>query len=185
MKIKLFSFFTISILIAFFVVSCSEEETSVNPPSGNALINTSFEKNGKFSADGWTLPTQSDSSADVPPNGGTYSLELESNQPPELYAEIMVPVLTQFNSYRLSFWSKSNGVSSGIYGKAILSLIRNGSEVKSISMTLDNIVWSSNTIADTFSVANGDSFKVQLSGGANQLLPGNTKFDLCKLEAVE
>jgi len=188
MKIKLFNYFIFSILITFFISGCSEEEKSVNPPSGNALINSSFEKNGQPSSDGWTIPSGSKYSNDVPPGGGSYSLELESNQPPEVYAEIMVPVLTQFNNYKLSFWSKSSGVSSGIYGKAILSLLRNGSEVKSIGKTLDNpgnIVWSSSTLADTFSVAAGDSFSVKLSGGASQLFPGKTQFDLCILEAVE
>jgi hypothetical protein len=185
MKIKLFDYFIFSILITFFISGCSEEEKSVNPPSGNALINSSFEKNGQPSSDGWTIPSGSKYSNDVPPGGGSYSLELESNQPPEVYAEIMVPVLTQFNNYKLSFWSKSSGVTSGIYGKVILSLLRNGSEVKSISMTLDNIVWSSNILADTFSVALGDSFAVKLSGGVSQILPGKTQFDLCILEAVE
>ena len=185
MKTKLFSFLTISILITFFVSSCSENETSVNPPSGNTLINTSFEKNGQFSADGWTLPAQSDSSKDVPPNGGNYSLLLKASWFPELYAEIKVPVLSQYNNYKLSFWSKSTGVTGGVYGRGILSLLRNGSTLKSKSITVDDIIWRSYTIVDTFSVAEGDSFLVQLTAGISQLLPGDTYFDLCTLEAVE
>ena len=181
MKTKLFSFLTISILITFFVSSCSENETSVNPPAGNTLINTSFEKNGQFSADGWTLPTQSDSSKDVPPNGGNYSLLLKASWFPELYAEIKVPVLSQYNNYKLSFWSKY----STIKGKALLILLRNGLTVKSKSILVDDIVWRNYSITDTFSVAEGDSFLVQLTAGISQLLPGDTYFDLCTLEAVE
>ncbi len=68
---------------------------------------------------------------DVPPDGGSYSLELNATAPPEDYAFIKVPVKTQYTINKLTFWSKSAGVSSNIYGKAILSLIRNGSEIKS------------------------------------------------------
>ena len=185
MKIKLIIFITISILMILFISSCSEEESPVTPPAGNILINSSFEKNGQPSSDGWTIPAGSKYSSDVPPNGGKYSLLLEPNWGPEIYAEIKVPVLDQYNSYRLSFWSKSSGVTSGIYGKAVLSLVRNGSEVKSISKTLDNIVWSSNILADTFSVASGDSFLVKFSAGQSQLFPGETNFDICTLEAVK
>lgn len=185
MKIKLLGFFIISILITFFASSCSEDESSVNPPAGNSLINTSFEENGYFSSDGWTLPVQSDSSKDVPTNGGNYSLLLKASWFPELYAEIKVPVLSQYNNYKLSFWSKSTGVTSGVYGRSILSLLRNGSILKSKSIIVDDIIWRSYTIVDTFNVSEGDSFLVQLTAGISQLLPGETYFDLCKLEAIE
>jgi hypothetical protein len=185
MKIKLFSLFTISMLLTFFVSSCSEDETSVNPPSANSLINTSFEKNGYFSDDGWTLPAQSDSSNEVPANGGNFSLLLKASWFPELYAEIKVPVLSEYNYYKLSFYSKSSGVTSGVFGRGILSLLRNGSTIKSKSITVNDINWRSYTIVDTFNVADGDSFLVQLTAGISQLLPGDTYFDLCTLEAVE
>jgi hypothetical protein len=186
MKINFLINVTIILLVTLFISSCSKEENSVNPPtSGNYLINTSFEKNGFFSAEGWTLPLQSDSSTDVPPNGGKYSLLLQASWGLELYAEIKIPVLTQYNDYKLSFWSRSTGITNGVYGRAILSLWRNGSVIKSQSTTVDDNTWRSYSIIDTFSVTQGDSFLVQLSGGTSQLLPGNTYFDLCTLEAVE
>ena len=182
MKINFLFNLTIFLLVTLLISSCSKEENSVNPPSsGNYLINTSFEKNGFFSADGWTLPSNSDSSSIVPLNGGKYSLLLESVAPPEEFAEIKVPVLTQFNNYTFSFWSYSNGV----YGRAILSLLRNGSIIDSTSISIQEINWYNYTISDTFNVAAGDSFLVQFSGGTSQLLPGKTYFDLCTLEAVE
>jgi hypothetical protein len=185
MKYKLVSLFALIILFAMLTSSCTKEENSVNPPSGIAILNTSFEKNGFFSAEGWTLPSNSDSSSDVPVNGGSYSLVLKSVSPPQVFAEIKVPVLSQYNNYILSFWSKSTGVSSGVYGKAILSLLRNGSTIDSVSIIVQDINWYDYTISDSFSVAAGDSFLVQLSGGTSELLPGKTYFDLCTLEAVE
>jgi len=172
------------LILMLFIYRCTEEETT-QPPDENLLINTSFENNGKFSSDGWSLPVQSDSSTDVPSGGGSYSLLLEASQPPEIYAQLRVPVKTQFNNYKLTFWSKSSGVTSGIFGKAILSLIRSGSVIKEKSVLVDDIAWSSYSIADTFNVSSGDSFMVQLSAGISQLFSGKTYFDLCKLQAVD
>ena len=182
MKYELVSLFTLFIMFALLTSSCTKEENSVNPPtSGNYLINTSFEKNGFFSADGWSLPSNIDSSSLVPLNGGKYSLGLESVSPPEEFAEIKVPVLTQFNNYKFSFWSYSNA----IYGRAILSLLRNGSIIDSMSISIQELSWYNYTISDTFNVAAGDSFLVQFSGGTSPVLFGETYFDLCTLEAVE
>jgi hypothetical protein len=168
------------ILFALIIFSCTEEETT-EPTDENLLINTSFEKNGRFSSDGWTLPAQSDSSSDVPSGGGSFSLVLEATQPPEAYAQIKVPVKTEFNEFKLTFWSKF----SVIEGKAILYLLRGGSIIKSTSITVDDIIWKSYSIQDTFSVVTGDSFMVQLTAGITQLLPGKTYFDLCKFYGVE
>lgn len=185
MKYKLVRLLSVIILSTLLIYKCTSEDNSVNPPVANSLINTSFEKNGYFSADGWILPAQSDSSTDVPAEGGNYSLLLRANWFPELYAEIKVPILSEYNNYKLSFWSKSSGVTSGVYGRGILSLLRNGSTVKSKSITVNDINWRSYTIVDTFDVAEGDSFLVQLTGGISQLLPGESYFDLCTLEAIE
>lgn len=168
------------ILFALFIFSCTEEETT-EPTDENLLINTSFENNGRFSSDGWILPAQIDSSSDVPSGGGKYSLVLEATQPPEVYAQIKVPVKTEFNKFKLSFWSKY----SVIEGKAILSLLRGGSILKSTSITVDDIIWKNYSIQDTFNVVAGDSFMVQLTAEITQLLPGKTYFDLCKLYGLK
>ena len=184
MKNKLRNKLAALILLAFFISGCSEEETTA-PTDENLLLNTSFEKNGKFSSDGWTLPTLSDSSMDVPPGGGIYSLELNSSAPPGEYAFIKVPVKTEYKTNKLTFWAFSSGVSSNIYGKAILSLVRNGSQIKSSSITVDGIVWKSYSIRDTFNVVSGDSFMVQFTAGVSQLLSGKTYFDLCQLQGIK
>ena len=172
------------IFLALLIIGCTEEETT-EPTDENTLLYSSFEENGKFSSDGWTLPTQSDSSSDVPSGGGKFSLVLEASQPPEVFAQIKVPVKTEFNEFKLTFWSKSNGVTSDINAKAILSLVRNGSILKSQSILIDQIDWRSFSMQDTFNVAEGDSFMVQLSGGMHQLLSLETYFDLCILYGVD
>lgn len=184
MNFELLNKFFFVIILLFIICSCNEEETTA-PTDENLLLNTSFEKNGKFSTDGWTLPTLSDSAMDVPPGGGIYSLKLNSSAPPGEYAFIKVPVKTQYTINKLTFWAKSTGVSSNIYGKAILSIIRNGSEIKSQSLLIDVIDWQSFSIQDTFSVAAGDSFSVKLGGGMNQLFSGTTYFDLCQLQGIK
>jgi hypothetical protein len=170
------------IIVALLIFGCTEEATE--PTDENTLLYTSFEKNGKFSSDGWTLPLGSDSSPDVPLGGGNFSLVLNSGNPPDT-AFIKVPVKTQFNKFKLTFWGKSTGVTNGIYGEAILSLVRNGSVIDSSSILVDGINWKSYSIQETFSVAAGDSFMVQLNAGVSQLFPGKTYFDLCRLYGID
>lgn len=175
-------FFLFTLLL--FLFSCADEETTA-PTDENILLNTSFEKNGRFSTVGWSLPTLSDSSNDVPPNGGNFSLKLKSNAPPDEYAFIKVPAKTQYSINKLTFWAKSTGVSSNIPGKAVLSLIRNKAEIKSQSILIDQITWQSFNIQDTFNVAEGDSFMVKFSGGTNQLFSAEAYFDLCQLQGIK
>jgi hypothetical protein len=182
MKHKLIARSLSYILFALLIFGCTEETTE--PTDENTLLYSSFEKNGKFSADGWTLPAQHDSSTDVPAGGGNFSLVLSSSNPPDT-AHIKVPVKTQFNKFKLTIWAYSTGVTNDIYGEAILSLVRNGSVIDSSSILVTDIIWKSYTIQDTFSVAAGDSFMVQLTAGVSQLFPGETYFDLCRLYGID
>jgi len=177
---KSFTKILVGFLFVLFIYGCTEEETT-EPTDENTLLSSSFEKDGKFSADEWKLPAQSDSSTDVPPSGGNFSLLLEASQPPEVYAQIKVPVKTDYNEFKLTFWSKY----SVIEGKVILSLVRNGSVIDSSSIMVDDIIWKSYSIQDTFSIAAGDSFMVQVTAGISQLLPGKTYFDLCRLYGID
>jgi hypothetical protein len=170
------------ILFALLIFGCTEETTE--PTEENTLLYSSFEKNGMFSSDGWTLPAQHDSSTDVPAGGGNFSLVLSASNPPDT-AYIKVPVKTQFNTFKLTFWAQSTGVTSGINSKAILSLVRNGSVIDSSSIQVDDINWKSYSIQETFSVAAGDSFMVQLTAGVSQLFPGKAYFDLCRLYGID
>ncbi len=170
-----------AILFVIVFFGCNQEENPSNPPEGILFFSTTFENNGQPSSDGWTIPSQSKFAIDSPSGGGTYSLSLEANWGSELYAERKSAVMTQYKKYNLTFWSKY----STVKGKAILSLIRDGSVIAERSIQVDEIVWRSYSITDTFSVAAGDSFLVRITGGITQLLPAETNFDLCKLEAFE
>jgi len=170
--------------LALLIIGCTEDEPT-EPTDENTLLYSSFEKNGRFSAEGWMLPSQSDSSSDVPAGGGNFSLLLEASQPPGVYAQIKVPVKTNFNEFKLTFWAKSTGVTSGINGEVILSLVRNGSVIDSSSILVNDIIWKSYSIQDIYTIAAGDSFMVQLSAGISQLFVGKTYFDLCTLYGVD
>jgi len=171
------------ILFVLLISACTEDDPT-EPTDENTLLYTSFEKNGVFSADGWKLPAQYESSPDVPAGGGNFSLVLSASNPPDT-AYIKVPVKTQFQKFKLTIWAYSTGVTSGINGEVILSLVRNGSVIDSSSVLVDGIIWESYSIQDTFSVAAGDSFMVQLTAGVSQLLPGKTYFDLCRLYGID
>jgi len=171
------------LFLALLIIGCTEDDPT-EPTDENTLLYSSFEKNGRFSSEGWTLPSQSDSSTDVPVGGGNFSLVLEASNPPES-AYIKVPVKTEFNKYKLTIWAYSTGVTSGIYGEVILSLVRNGSIIYSASIIVDDISWENYSIQHSFTVAAGDSFMVQLAAGISQLLPGKTYFDLCRLYGVD
>jgi len=180
MNFEILNKFLFVFILLFIICSCSEEEP-IAPTEENLLLNTSFEKNGKFSSDGWFLPEGSDSSTDVPHGGGNYSLMLNANWGNDLYAEIKVPVKTEYSEFKLTFWSKY----SVIEGKAILSLVRNGSTIKSLNILVDDIIWQSYSIQDTFSSVAGDSFMVQFTAGFTNLISGKTYFDLCQLQGIK
>jgi len=171
------------IFLALLIIGCTEDEPT-EPTDENTLLYSSFEKNGNFSADGWRLPAQHDSSTDVPLGGGKFSLVLNSGNPPDT-AFIKVPVKTQYNNFKLTFWAYSTGVTNGIDGELILSLVRNGSVIDSSSILVNDIIWKSYSIQETFSVVAGDSFMVQLNGGVSQLFAGKTYFDLCRLYGID
>jgi hypothetical protein len=184
MNFKFLKIFLVVFVFFILALSCAEEETTA-PTEENLLLSTSFEKNGVASSEGWKLPSGSMFSSDTPPDGGSYSLQLIANEPPEDFAYIKVPVKTKYTINKLSFWAKSNGVTSNIYGKAVLSLIRNGTELKTRSIQVEEIAWRSFSIQDTFNVAEGDSFLVQLSGGITQLLSAKSYFDLVQLQGIK
>ncbi len=70
MNFEILNKFLFVFILLFIICSCNEEEPTA-PTEENLLLNTSFEKNGQASSDGWTLPNGSNSSTDVPPDGGS------------------------------------------------------------------------------------------------------------------
>ena len=181
---KIFYRISLLVIVSLILFACAEDETT-EPNEDNLLYETSFENNGSFSSDGWSLSAHSRSSTQKPPGGGSYSLEIEATDPPEIYSSIKIAAKTQYTINRLTFWSKSSGYVSGVYGKAILSVVRNGAELQSKSILIDKIDWSTFTIQDTFAIAAGDSFLIKLTGGMNQLLSGNSYFDLVQLQGIK
>jgi len=177
--------FLLIILSSLFLLwNCDECSTCTNPPDeeDKILVNTSFEKNGNPSADGWNIssPPFGDFVIDAPTDGGTYSVALDAGNPGG-EAAITVNALTNFDIYKLSFFAKFENIN----GTAGLFFIKNGVVIKNSNITITDTSWTLYSITDTFQTSTGDSIKVLFRGGITQLLPGKNYFDLCKLEAVE
>jgi len=173
----------ILLLVILVNPGCSEEDNPVNPPVvDKVLFNTSFEKNGQPSEDGWRINSGlvNNFSADVPDSGGSYSLVLEAGWNGGT-AEIQVPALLQYSNYQLSIYSKFHQIE----GRAFLSQMRNGNVVSENSVTINDTTWNAYTLSANFSLMEGDSLKVTLYGGLTQLVSGESYFDLCKLDAIE
>ena len=181
---KIFYKISLLVIVSLTLFACAEEETT-EPNEDNLLYETSFENNGSFSTNGWSLSSSSRSSTSTPPGGGSYSLEMTATDPPEIYSSVKVAAKSQYTINQLTFWSKGSGVASGVYGKAILSVVSNGAELQSKSILIDRIDWSTFTIKDTFAIASGDSFLIKFTGGMNQLLSGKSYFDLVQLQSIK
>ena len=168
----------------FLLWNCDECSTCTDPPGeeDKILVNTSFEKNGSPSADGWTIsqPPLGNFVTDTPPGGGTYSIFLEASNPGGL-AKIQVAALSSINIYHLSFWAKSKFVIGG----ANLSFVRNGSVVDQKKLSIPDTVWTMYILTDTFQVNQGDSIRIEFYAGISAIETGGSYFDLCKLETVE
>lgn len=161
--------------------NCDECSTCTNPPGDEdkILVNTSFEKNGNPSADGWII-TLGDFSTDTPAHGGEYSIFIEAGNPGG-FVETQVAALSSMNIYHLSFWAKSKFVIGGTN----LSFVRNGSVVNQKRLSIPDTIWTMYILTDTFQVNQGDSIRIQFYAGISPIVPGGSYFDLCKLEAIE
>lgn len=169
----------------FLFWNCNEGSTLTNSPGeeDKIQVNTSFEKNGNPSADGWIIsqPPLGNFITDTPPDGGTYSVALEAGNPFGGEATITVKSLTNFDIYNLSFYAKFEKIK----GTAGLFFIKDGAVSKGNIISVTDTSWTLYSIIDTFQTSTGDSIKILFRGGTTPIIEGKTFFDLCKLEAVE
>ena len=177
--------FLLVILSSLFLLwNCDECSNCPDPPGeeDKILVNTSFEKNGNPSANGWIIsqPPLGNFMTDAPPEGGTYSVALEAGNPGGK-ATITVKSLTDFDIYMLSFYAKFEKIN----GTASLFFIKNGAVSKENIISVTDTSWTLYSITDTFQTSAGDSIRILFRGGGTPSMAGKTFFDLCKLEAVE
>lgn len=165
--------------------NCDECSTCTNPPGeeDKILVNTSFEKNGNPSADEWIIsqPPFGNFITDTPSNSGTYSVALEAGNPFGGEATITVKSLTDFDIYKLSFYTKFEKIN----GTAGLFFIKDGAVSKENIISVTDTSWTLYSITDTFQTSVADSIRILFRGGTTPIIAGKTFFDLCKLEAVE
>ncbi len=183
MRLSLASSWT-AILFLSFLLGCILEDPVSSIPDSNLLLNPSFEIYGIPSLLGW-VPSTEDTSAihffrEVPPQGGKYSLGLETAWTAANSATAKVPAMVGSHRYRLALWARSNGVS----GFASLYLKTSDTLAFRKTVELPETAWTSYSLIDTIVAKQGDSLFVSLSGGMSQLLAGRTLFDLCTLEIL-
>lgn len=168
-------------VVAVGMHSCKKSDgTIVGPPNATNLIsNYSFEMNGTPSLQGWEPADTSVArlSPDVPPNGGTWSIYIETSWLPAARVQTVIAMPQGNYSYRLSTWARRQQIGGTV------SLLLNGTIRKSLPIV--DTAWTAYTISDTLSTVVGDTVIVWLAGGADELLGGRTYFDICRFERLD
>jgi hypothetical protein len=121
-----------------------------------------------------------DFSQDVPPDGGGWSVSINSYPNTDVFLLTKVPATTGSHVYRLSVWSKRIGIG----GSAGIIIRRDDSLFVSSSMSIGGTEWSEVALIDTILASTGDSVGVILSGGISLTGSGTTYFDRCALERL-
>jgi hypothetical protein len=174
----------LSAAIAIAMYSCKKAGSTVveppEPPIGTNLIgNYSFEVNKTPSLQGWVTTDTSaiGFSSDTPPNGGTWSIYIETTMQPGAEVQTAIAMPQGTYRYRLSTWAKRNNFGGGvflIFNKAIRKFL-----------PIEDTTWTLCTINDTLTTVVGDTVIVALTGGGSELIAGRTYFDICKFERLD
>ncbi|HUL44945.1 MAG TPA: hypothetical protein VLY03_11395 [Bacteroidota bacterium] len=174
------------VLVVMFALSCNKSNNTILSPSVpvELISNSSFENYGSPSLVGWT---ERDSltvslTRSAAPGGGNWSLTIAATWFPASYAKTTVPTVEGNHRYRFSFWGKHGetwigGASILLKHSDTLSLLN--------SIAVADTAWRLYSVLDTLTTITRDSIVVSLSGGANEIIGGQTFFDLVKLEIIE
>ncbi len=161
---------------------CSKTEPTIVGPHNdqNLIVNSTFEINGIPSYQGWSfwsnvLSTPS-FSADVPPDGGKWSVVLSVGDRGRASMQTRVAAPVGGNRYKLSLWAKSKGnigFVELIFNKAIRGRI-----------DVQDSLWRYYEVTDSLGTVRGDSLEVLLDAGTTNV-GAQSYFELCRLEKVD
>jgi hypothetical protein len=178
--------------------SCKKSnDTTIEPPNGNPpcatcptnlIANSSFESDSNFTLAMWNKwlndTTYINSSTDIPPSGGTFSVRVRGTGMPLLISgsisyTVSLPAGT--HRYRLAVWGKG-------YGMANISL-RPGFpapyDTKSLGFS-DTNAWVELSMLDTLTTTSSDSVHIVLGPNLSfARSPWNILFDLCRFEQLD
>lgn len=165
------------LLLAFY--SCTQYVEPDDPqPESRTLIYTSFESGGFASLDNWISPGPPvvKFAADVPANGGKYSIFLKAREI-GAYVYTTVPALEGTHNYRLTFWSKSTEDP----GSLEIYLKQDGNKLDKKREVIRKAEWTSFIIETEFTASINDSIEVMLVGSLYTVPQGFNYFDLIRL----
>ncbi len=173
------------ILTAVQLSGGCHQTTGPEPLGGfNLLTNPSFEYYGSGSLNQWYPKdtTVLHFSSSVPPNGGSWSIAISNTWFPGYAIRQTIPATPGSHVYRLSCWSKGDGVMGGFW-LSVKKAGEIGSVVRKSQLVVDS-TWTYHAIVDTIAANDEDSLIVGLGGGAIGTTTGVTWFDLCSLEQL-
>ncbi|GBD87187.1 hypothetical protein BMS3Abin03_01114 [bacterium BMS3Abin03] len=174
--------------LSFFLLmqyGCDDSVTNTIDES-NLIVNSSFEKNGNSTLFGWKegLNANVNFTNDTPPGGGNWAVTIESEGPfPRTFDQLTTKVKISPGTfkYQLSIWAKYYI----IHGWADLYLIKPDTTILTTSFQINDTTWENYTSIVTVTSEEGDSLRLNLTGGASELIAGRTYFDLCTLKILE
>ncbi|MDZ7260698.1 MAG: hypothetical protein ONB05_01070 [candidate division KSB1 bacterium] len=192
MKTYNFILYTLTFALIGFMSCRKSENAGVAPPTdANLIVNSSFERNGAPTLQGWNSNSVDTSyvnfSNDTPSGGGSYSVKLRNGWTIQstIWYCLMPPIGT--HRYQLSVWAKamrSNAlVEAG--GDVILMTKKGGVLSFRKSIHFADTVWTTGSLIDTLTTSSTDSVVVTLRGNIDQSSAGYVLFDLCRFEKLD
>ena len=179
------------LLLAIVCVGCKDNGTGPSSAT-NLITNSTFERNGKPSLDGWHRWEESDTSVtefsqDIPSGGGGFSITFQARQfspcpSNSIYANLTVP--SGNHLYRISIYGKRTGIGGAIS----VYVNRPPCELERepfVIMPLTDTVWTLYSFSDTLSTISSDTVFIMLVGGATEVAGGTTYFNTCKFEKLD
>jgi hypothetical protein len=178
MKVCLYFSLSFAIGLLFFS-SCKKEELPAE--SSIIIYSFGFDDDTSASFDGWTSSSYSLVN-DVPPNGGTWALQLQPQTPPgEGLAETDVSFLSSGTiNVKLSADTKLTNPGTGWL--RLLLQHSSGGRDSLASAPFTNTSWQNISVSASANIASGDKMIIQLSAGSAGLATWNALFDNVELD---
>jgi len=176
------------VLVAICTLGFEQCSTSVEPTTASNLIsNGSFEMNGSASLSGWEIATPDSStvsfSNDVPPSGGSYSVQLEYKAVHPGDIRTYIPTTPGTHVYRLTVWGKTSVGSFGA-GWMLVGLQSADTTIFMDQMSFTDAMWVSKSLIDTLTCNSGDKIGISLRGTSQPQTQGYLTVDLVSLDLL-
>jgi len=186
---KQFSIFSVCLLL--FLASCKNGSPTSTNDGTIVLFKSSFDSSSSPSSSGWSLSDSSliAFSTDVPPNGGKYSIVLESSNVSDPRATAKIALPSGNHIYRLSIWAKSitpDGATGLFPPRANFAVIESKILGPVGFANVSDSVWTEYSVTDTLTTQAGDSAEIILMPAQyGNLKENQTYFDLCEFEEIK